>query len=90
MLKVKNDSLPLEQLKRIATQLVGAFRQEQPPADFIEVVGDSIHPVDTKFKLFKALVRTDVYLGGVKQHVSNIRFKLDRTNNVIANSLTFN
>lgn len=89
MLKQKNDHLPADQIKRISSQLVSVFRQEQPPADFIEVVPDSIRPVDAKFKLYKALVRTDVYIGGVKQHVSNIRFKLDRVNSVIASSITF-
>lgn len=90
MLKPKNDGLPKEQIKRIETQLVSRFRQEQPPANFVEVVPGSIYAIDTKFKLYKALVRTDVYIGGVKQHVSNIRFKLDPLNNVISNSITFN
>ena len=90
MLKAKHDALPKDQVKRIDSQLVSIFRQEQPPADFVEVVADSVRAVDAKYKLYKALVRTDVYVGGVKQHVSNIRFKLDRNNHVIAQSITFN
>ena len=75
--------------KKINDQLVAWFQGERPAADFIEVVPDSVKPADPKFKLYKALVRTDVYIGGVKQHISNIRFKTDHRDNVISNSVTF-
>jgi hypothetical protein len=74
---------------RIGEQLVRWFQGERPPADYIEVVPDSIKPVDAKFHLYKALVRTDLYIGGVKSHISNIRFKIDQRDNVIGNSVTF-
>jgi hypothetical protein len=84
------DTLSRDQHKKVENQLVSVFKTEQPPADYVEVVPDSLRPVDAKFKLYKALVRTDVYCNGVKQHISNIRLKLDKGNNVIANSITFN
>ena len=77
------------QVKRISDQLVKIFQQEIPPADFIEVVPGSIKPVDVKYHMYKALVRTDVYIGGVKQHHSNIRFRTDKDFNVIASHITF-
>ena len=75
--------------KRVSDQLISVFQGERPPADFIEVVSDSIKPVDKNFHLYKALVRTDVFIGGVKQHISNIRFKTDNSGNVIPNTITF-
>ena len=77
------------QVDAFASQLVKAFQAETPPADVIAVISNSIKPVDPKYGLFKALVRTDVYIGGVKQHISNIRFKLDKGLNLVANSITF-
>ena len=81
--------LPAQYVAQVSQQLVQYFGQEIPPADFIEVVPGSLKAVDTKFRLYKGLVRTDVYIQGVKQHISNIRFKVDPAFNVIFNSITF-
>ncbi len=86
------DAIPLPHaaVMRVTEQITNSFMTETPPADYVEVVAGSIKPVDIKFGLWKGMVRTDVYVKHtLKQHVSNIRFKLDAYNNLVPTSITF-
>ena len=76
----------------MAKQLVRIFQNETPPADYVEVVEDSVQCVDEKFHLYKALVRTDMYFNrlGLKQHISNIRFKITDNFAIKSETVSFN
>ena len=89
---VINKTVPATEAEYMAKQLVRIFQNENPPADYVEVVEDSVQCVDEKFHLYKALVRTDVYFNrlGLKQHISNIRFKIADKFYVKPETVSFN
>lgn len=66
------------------------FEGERPPADDITVIPESVRFVDPKFRLVKCWVRTAVWFNKVKkEHVSNVRVKVDNQFRIIPNSLSF-
>lgn len=64
--------------RKVESALINCFLHENPPADHVAVVKDSLQEVDSTQKLWKAKVMTTVALPrlGLKQHVSVVRFRV--------------
>ena len=65
-------------LRKVESALINCFLHENPPADHVAVVKDSLQEVDPNQKLWKAKVLTTIALPrlGLKQHISVVRFRV--------------
>ena len=64
--------------EKVSEILVDWFKHEQPPADDIKVVKNSLVLVDLPHNIWRASILTTLHLPsiGARQHVSNVRFRL--------------
>lgn len=74
----------------ICNSLKGWFSCERPPADEVTVIPESVRFVDPKFRLVKCWVKTVWWVNKTrKEHISNVRVKVDNAFRIIPNSLSF-
>lgn len=66
------------------------FNHEQPPADVININPDSVVWLDAHNRVVRAAVTTGMWMNNkLKEHTSIIRFRFDKNNHPVSNSLVF-